>query len=157
MVEFFKKTMIRGVMILLPFLLVFTLLGVLYARVGPVAVRLQHLLLPWTTTIIGSFSVALAGLLASVFLVGWFGLSIAGSRFQDWFDRQIEQVLPSYGILRRSLLAISAGREQLDGQSTDTVVLVRVGDMEVLGLITERRADGRCAVYLPDAPSGMSG
>lgn len=154
-VEFFKTTIVGGLFVLLPVILVYLALseviGVLIAMATPIA----DLFFP------GKFEeaefpvlVALALLIGISFILGLIMLSDAGRRLGNWLERIILGRLPAYNAIK-SLTKGFAGSQE---ESSFKPALLKSDDgNKEFAYIVEDHGDGNLTVMLPWAPTPFAG
>ena len=154
-VEFFKTTIVGGLFVLLPVILVYLALseviGVLIAMATPIA----DLFFP------GKFEeaefpvlVALALLIGISFVLGVIMLSDTGRRFGNWIERIILGRLPAYNAIK-SLTKGFAGSQE---ESSFKPALLKSDDgNKEFAYIVEDHGDGNLTVMLPWAPTPFAG
>ncbi len=154
---FVKSTLIGGFLFLLPVGILLIVLAklVVYARRAGDAVHAA--LFPGAAGDLGPTLLAVLMLLVLAFAAG----ALARTQFGVWMFGRLEGAilsrLPAYTVVRQTVADLSDGSVQLTGEAETEVVTVRLDDMTVLGFLIERRGDGSAVVFLPGAPSALSG
>jgi uncharacterized membrane protein len=158
MKQFLKTTIIGGVIFLLPVVLVLFFLGQALAwatkLLEPV---LQHLQIERFGTLAG---VSLVTVLSAAFLLlvsfaaGLVARTAAGASLSGWLDSSLLGRLPQYRLLK----SMAEGMARAD-QAQDSMkpVLVSVDCGWQLGYLLETLESGWAVVFLPQAPTPMSG
>jgi uncharacterized membrane protein len=154
-VEFVKTTLIGGLVAMVPL----AVLGLLAATVVPIVIDVAEVLgefLPFGS-MANLLIAAIGGLLLLIlicFLAGLALLTGPGDRLRQRVDSLLERVIPLYGAARR--LA-----ERVTGTEGDDFVPVTVDlhgtGARSLGLLIEKVPGGRCAVFIPTAPTAVLG
>ena len=153
--RFVKASIIGGLLFMVPVILLLVVLkqGIDFAKkiVGP-------LVKPLPVHAIGGVTVATlaaALVLALIALVaGLFAQTTAGRRVREWLENTIVGRMPAYSFIKGLL----GGSSVLDDGETGTQpALVWVEECWVFGFIMESHADGHRTVFVPGAPSPLSG
>ena len=147
--SFVKRTLLGGVLVLLPAYLAVVLLlkGIqgLTALVKPLANHLpiereHHTIFAIVLIIVVSFLIGLA-------LQTW-----PGKRIGNWFTTEVLGRIPGYSVIR-SVMRRSFG----DDSSEFKVAFVEIEEALVVGFVVEEHADGRYTVFVPASPTPFSG
>jgi uncharacterized membrane protein len=153
--EFFKTTIVGGLFVLLPVILIYLALseviGVLIAMATPIA----DLFFP------GQFKesefpalIALVLLIGLSFILGLIMLSDTGRRLGNWLERIILGRLPAYNAIK-SLTKGFAGSQE---ESSFKPALLKSDDgNKEFAYIVEDHGDGNLTVMLPWAPTPFAG
>jgi uncharacterized membrane protein len=155
--EFVKTTIIGGVLFLLPVgVIVFILSRVLQLVLklfGPLS---RHLHLDQLGSVagigVGTLLAVLALILVS-FSAGMIARTALGARASHWLERSPIGVLPHY----RMIKALAEGFAHIEDAAGLKPVLVSIEGGWQIGYLVETIADGWLAVFLPQAPTPMSG
>ena len=153
--DFFKTTVVGGLFVLLPVILVYLgiseVLDVLVAMATPIANlffpgRLEEIEFPAL--------LALALLIGLSFILGMIMLSDTGRRFGNWIERIILGKLPAY----RAIKSLTTGFANSQQESSFKPALLKSadGDKEFVYIIEEHN-DGNLTVMLPWAPTPFAG
>lgn len=154
---FVKSTLIGGFLFLLPIgvLLIVMAKLVVYARRAGEVIHAR--LFPGAEGNFGPTLFAVLFLLLLAFAAGALARTRLGVALFDKLEAGILARLPVYTVIRQAVADLSGGTVRLAaGQGTE-VVEVRLDDMTVLGFLIERRESGDAVVFLPGAPSALSG
>ena len=155
--HFLRATLVGGVLFLLPLGVVLVVFDRLVALVAPVAQTLHDTLFPQARTDAGALTVSLALLALIAFSAGLVARSGWGRAvFQKLEDRLLLRV-PVYALLRDTLQSIAGSADQIAQSRNGGVVLVRLDDQILIGIVKERLSNGTSVVFLPGAPSALSG
>jgi uncharacterized membrane protein len=151
--SFLRRTIIGGVLVLLPLALILFLLGHLVALMKPGAVAAAKLI---GQQEIGPFWLAAATvvtLIALAFIAGLFAITATGQGLVDRLEALILNQVPGYGFLKS--MATGAAKT-LGGQVSNERKVVLIGDAESgwqMGFIVAEMANGITAVYVPEPPT----
>lgn len=155
--HFLKTTVIGGAVFLLPLVIVLMLLG--YA-LGMAASVIQPILdatgldLWGNIAGIGLVSVIAALVLVGIcFLAGLVARTAVGDALTNWIERSVLGQLPQYQMMK-SMAAAFGHLESVQGL---TPVLVSIEGGWQIGYQLETLENGWVAVFLPQAPTPMSG
>jgi uncharacterized membrane protein len=157
MKAFLKTTIVGGVLFLLPVALVLLVLGhaMRLARkvAEPIAShleleRLGHFEIIGTVTIVAVLVLVLVS-----FGAGLIARTGTGKRISQWFENSILGGLPQYQMMK----SMAEGLAEVEGASGAKPVLVSIEDGWQIGYLLEPVADGWVAVFVPQAPTPMSG
>jgi uncharacterized membrane protein len=154
---FVKSTLIGGIVFLLPIGIVVIVLGKLLGysrRIGDAA---HARLFPGADSDFVPMLIAACVLVATAFAAGAFARTRLGLRIFSWLEGLILARVPAYTILRQTIGDMAGGAEHLSGASAASVVHVRFDDYSALGFLIERRPDDTAIVFLPGAPSALTG
>jgi uncharacterized membrane protein len=149
--RFVKATVVGGFLFLVPLILLLVVLGkgIELAKkvVGPAVAHLPH----------SVGGVAVASLAAAAFLlllallVGLFAQTSTGQRVKDWLESTVLGKIPAYSIVRGMLEPSGVVGDK------SKPALAWVEESWVYALVMEEHEDGHRTVFIPGAPSPMSG
>jgi uncharacterized membrane protein len=151
--EFFKTTIVGGLMFLIPVVLVLLVLGHALRIASKVAkplaeqLHLEHLLGLGAVTI-----VAVLVLVFISFLAGIVARTRSGRRVTKWFEESFLGGLPQYQLVK----SMAEGLAKVEGAGLKPV-LASIEDGWQIAYLLEPLDDGWVAVFLPQAPTPMSG
>ena len=155
--DFFKTTIIGGVVFLLPLAVVLFLLGHALQIVTPVA---KPIVTAFDFERLGRYAdigagTALAVLLLVLisFVAGVLARTAAGARLASWFEDSVARGMPQY----RMVKSMADGFAHIEGSDSMKPSLVFMEEGWQIGYALEPVGDGWVAVFLPDAPTPMSG
>jgi len=154
LLAFLKATLIGGVFVLAPIMLLMYVVGQAFKVVHQ---AIQPLLQWLPSQTVGGVSLVMAAtmglLIAACFLAGL----IANTAIAKWLVRSIESAilthLPGYTLMKSMGEGI-VGVNNPDGRKA---VLVHFGERSQVGFLMDRVADGRLIVFIPNVPSPWSG
>ena len=151
---FLKVTILGGVLFLLPLILVLIILGqalrLATKVVTPIAdqFELEHL---WG---IGAVTLLAILLLVVVsFVAGIVARTRPGRRLSSWLENSLLGNLPQY----RMFKSVAEGFTQIESASNLQPALINIEDGWQIGYVLERLENDWVAVFLPQAPTPMSG
>jgi uncharacterized membrane protein len=156
MKTFLKTTIVGGVLFLLPVAMVLLILGYAMRLAAKVAqpisdkLRLDQL---GDLSGIGAVTVlAVLVLIVVSFAAGIVARTDLGGRISRWFENSLLGGLPQYQLLK----SMAEGLAHVESTSL-TPALVSIEDGWQLGYLLETLENGWVAVFLPQAPTPMSG
>lgn len=152
--EFFKSTVVGGVFVLGPIVILAVIVGKLVDAIvtgaGPVLAWL-----PFKT--VGGVSivvlVAIAVVIVLCFLAGLLARTTLMGRLVKSVESLVLSKVPGYSLMK-SMGESFVGAE---GKGTRQPVLARFEASWMIGFIMDTLPDGRLAVFVPAAPNGMTG
>lgn len=157
-IDLFKSLLVGGLVFLLPFGVILVVFGKLLAISQQVGAGLHDTLFPGTESRALLLAFAILILVLIALAAGAFARTRAGLALFEWLERTVLSRLPIYTILRQTIADMSGGVEVLGSEGEERVVAVHFDDQTQIGFVVDRAApDGRIVVYLPGAPSAMSG
>ena len=152
--RFLKATLTGGLLFMVPFILLLVVVqkGIGFAKkvVGPLAARLP------VQSVAGVAVLTLASvilLLIVALLAGLFAKTSAGRKLKDWLENTIVGNMPGYSILK----GLVGGAAELEGGKQAAPVLAWIEESWVYAFVLEVHADGNRTVFVPGAPSPLSG
>jgi len=152
--NFMKTTIVGGLIFLIPLIL---LLLVLKHAMGFAAKVAKPIAEKFPVPEIGGPAlvtlVAVAVLIVVAFLAGLAARTSPGRRIARWFDDSLMGAVPQY----RMMKSVAEGFAQVESAQDLLPVLLRLDDSWQLGYQIEELQDGSIAVFLPAAPTPMSG
>ena len=149
-IEFFKTTLIGGLLVVLPvWIVVLLLLKSLAMLAGFIKPIENHL----PASVSNPWLVAVAIMLVVCFCVGLAVRTALGKWSVRILERNLLERLPGYTLIR-SFAQRLAGTGATDAFAP---VLVELEEALVPAFLVERHADGRCTVFVPSAPTPAAG
>jgi uncharacterized membrane protein len=154
---FFKTTILGGILFLLPLAIVLMILGYLLKLAAtvakPIADRLEGQ--GWGDVAgIGLVTVLSALVLVLVsFGAGVVARTYLGARITHRFENSVLGRLPQYQVLK----SMAEGLVQLETASGIKPALINIEDAWQMGYLLEPLENGWSSVFLPQAPTPMSG
>ena len=155
--EFFKSALVGGLLFLLPIGIILVAFSRIFDFMRRVGDTLQARFFPSAA---GDFMPLLITTLLLLLLALVAGTAVRtgpGQRLFRVLETKVLTHVPIYTISKQMLADVSGAASELVGGQESAVVLVELDDMTVFGFLIERGADGTAVVYLPGAPSALSG
>jgi uncharacterized membrane protein len=151
---FHKATIVGGILFLLPLVLIVIVLGHAVRIAAKVAEPISKLL-PIETTNPAAIVTFLAVFLLVVIslIAGLIARTNPGRRLMRWFEDSLFGGLPQYQMVK----SVAEGLAQIEGAEGLTPALVSIEDGWQVGYLLEPVNSGWVAVFLPQAPTPMSG
>ena len=153
-VDFLKTTVIGGLFVLLPVLLLYMLLAEALQLVVVLATPIADMFPR------GAFAeaaapvlIALILIVAASFLLGLALRSAALSRVGDWIENTVLNRLPAYAVLKR--LTKGFGKEE--ATAFKPAFLISAEGWKEIAYVIEDHGDGHLTVLVPWAPTAFSG
>jgi uncharacterized membrane protein len=152
--SFLKSTVVGGVTFLVPLVLLALVLKHAMQFAAKVAVPIAKL---FPSSQLGGVAVvtliAALVLLLVAFLAGLAARTALGRRMTGWFEDSILGGIPQY----RMVKTMAEGLAQVEDDTTLKPVLVFIDDVWQVAYRVEDLHDGWVAVFVPQAPTPMSG
>ena len=150
LLQFTRTTLIGGILFLGPLIVMVVILekalGIAHKLSDPLAAHLP-------TVAHAPVLLACAALALFCFIAGLFALTAPARKIVDWLESTILSKIPGYVFLKgagESALGFESGAQY-------PLVLARIEDAWQFGFLVERLEGGHLAVFVPGAPSPMSG
>lgn len=159
--EFFKKSALGGLIILLPIALLAMgfrwLFGLVTDLIQPfTSLFVKYLGFP---ELLGDLMVLIA-MTCLCFVMGWLVSTAGGAWFHSKFDERLSRYAPGYKMVRE-IVAQFFGDAANSPFANGEVALVRIfgadNPTEVTSIVTSRHPDGRFTVFVPTGPNPTSG
>ena len=154
LLSFVKSTIIGGIFVLVPLVL----LSIAVGEAVQFAYSLLHPLVAWLpVTNISTISLAFALGIVAVVLVCFLAGLVARTAVSQWLVSRLEHVIlaviPSYGLMK----SMGQGWVGVESTTPHPPTLVRLDDSVQIGFLMDTLPDGRCMVFIPNAPTPWSG
>lgn len=153
-VGFLKTTLIGGLIFLIPFVIIVSVLGKAIKTMIVVARPLEKMI-PLES--IGGIAIihilAILLLVFICFLAGLFARSSAGKNAFNWLDSKLIMIIPGYSFIK----GFTGTLEKDECQKVMKPVLAKLDDQTLLGFEIERLSDGQVVVFLPGSPDTTTG
>lgn len=157
MTNFLKTTVVGGIIFLLPVVVISLVLGhalkLAHQFVEPISHSLK---LDQMGAVAGFSIVTTLGVLALVvvsFMAGMVARTRVGTRMSGWVDHSLIGGLPPYRMVR----TMAEGLMQFENAESLKPALVSVEEGWQIGYLVEEIGNGWVAVFLPQAPTPLSG
>jgi len=152
--EFLKATIAGGLLFLLPLVLVVLLVGHAMRLAGKVAHPISHTLhLDKVMGPVGEEALAVLMLLVISIAAGLIARTVTGRSVMRWSENSFFGGLPQYRLMK----SVAEGFAQIESAQDLKPVLVSIEEGWQIGYLLEQLHDGWIAVFLPQAPTPMSG
>jgi uncharacterized membrane protein len=157
MTTFLKTTLVGGAVFLLPLAIVLMLLGYALKLASTVARPISEQLQLHQWDVVGGIGIVTA-LSAVVLVLLSFGAGLAartysGERLTRWFEGSLLGRLPQYQVLK----SMAEGLTQLENATGIKPALISIEGGWQIGYLLEPLENGWLSVFLPQAPTPMSG
>jgi len=158
--EFAKKTLLGGLVILLPVALLAMGFRWLFKLVTDLIQPLTNLV----TKVIGmpeffADILVLVGMAGLCFTVGWFVTTAGGTWFHSKFDDRLARYAPGYSMMK-DIVSQFFGDASKSPFANGEVALVKLfgeSSTEVTSIVTSKHEDGRYTIFMPTGPNPTSG
>lgn len=155
-VESFKTTLVRGLFVLLPILILCLLLAEIFQLLVALATPLADLIFPpgELDEVQGEVFIAIALLLGFSLLIGWIANSIVGEKWGERLERSTLGRIPMYRAVKR----LTTGFIDSDSDRAFQPGLLNSadGEQDVIYII-EDHGNGKLTIMLPWAPAAFAG
>lgn len=154
--NFLKTSLLGGLFILLPLLLLQLMLGEIFGLLVVLATPIADLLLSkeWVEALNAPIILTILLIIVVSFILGVLAKSSLGRRCGRWLERNTVEHIPLYGVLK-SLTAklIEIG----EGSGFKPVMFVSGEGQKEFAYLIEDHGDGLATIMLPWAPTPLSG
>ncbi|MEZ5462893.1 DUF502 domain-containing protein [Dokdonella sp.] len=158
LLKFLRTTIIGGLLFLVPVVLLIVILekGFVIARrlIKPVVTHLPDVPM---FGVPGDTIVAILCLVVLSIIAGIIARTSGAQRLVGWIETVILSRMPGYTMYRGMVGDMTQGMSSLERSSTAHAVLVRIEDAWQIGFVTDTLKNGDLAVFVPGAPSPLSG
>jgi uncharacterized membrane protein len=155
--EFFKTTIIGGALFLLPVALILFILSYALRLAKKLAVPIADTLhidqLGGPASVIGITVLSVLMLVLISFAAGIVARTAVGKRITWWSEHSFLGRLPQYQLMK----SMAEGLAHIENASGLKPALVNIEDGWQIGYLLEQLEDDWVAVFLPQAPTPMSG
>jgi uncharacterized membrane protein len=152
--NFLKTTIVGGLLFLVPLILLLVILGHAMQLVGKVATPIAAAFPVHQIAGVAFASVVAALVLVVLaFLAGLVARTERGRALMRWFEESLLGGLPQY----RMMKTMAEGLANIEGASGIKPALVSIEGGWQIGYVLEEMHAGWVAVFLPQAPTPMSG
>lgn len=152
---FFKTTLLGGLFVLLPLILLYLLLAEMLQLVVVLATPLADLFPEKTFDRINApVLIALLLIVGASFIFGLALRSMTLRRFGGWFERTVLGRLPLYAAVKSLSRGLIGAKEE--AAFRPALLSSSDGEQEIIYVI-EEHADGRATVLVPWAPAAFAG
>lgn len=157
--RFLWATLIGGILLLLPFGIVVVVGVRLFGYARKFGQMAHDLFFPGQPGNVIPALFALLFLLIVALLAGGFVQTQLGKRLFRWLEATILARIPLYTIFAQMAADWTGGPMRLVGSTGADleVALVRFDDYDAIAFVIERGRQGKAVIYLPGAPSALSG
>lgn len=153
-VGFIQSTVVGGVLFLVPIVVLLGILGKAFEFVHKLTTPIAQAVPP---EVAGNIPLprilAIVALVLFCFLAGLFARTKLATRIGEWLESALLSNIPGYTFMK-GLVHDMTG---VQGMTTREVVLARIEDAWQIAFLIERLPDGQVAVFVPGAPSPLSG
>ena len=149
-----RTTLIGGVVLLLPVVVVVAVMGQALALLSKAAAPLIAMLPDKTVGGVALATLAAVALLLLLcYAAGLLARAALGRRLSEGFENKLHALYPRYTVFK----GMTQGLAGSGGPQALQAVVVSFDDQQMLAMEVERLADGRVVLFLPGAPDPWSG
>jgi uncharacterized membrane protein len=154
LIGFLKATIAGGLLFLLPVVLVVIVLGYAMRLAGKVAQPISKLLPVDAVVGVGEMTVLAALVLVFIsFVAGFVARTNAGKRIMRWSEHSLLGGFPQYQLVK----SMAEGLAQVENAESVHPALISIEGGWQIGYLLEPLENGWVTVFLPQAPTPMSG
>jgi uncharacterized membrane protein len=151
---FFKSTVVGGIFVLVPVVL----LSIVIGQAAQLAYQVVHPVVEWLpqktiSTVSLAFLISIVALVLICFGAGLVARTAVSRWFVGSLERLILSFVPSYGLMK----SMGQGWVGVDADEPHQPVLVQLDDCAHIGFVMDTFKDGRQVVFVPDVPNPWSG
>ena len=151
---FLKATIAGGLLFLLPMVLIVIVLGYAMRLARKVAKPISDLLPVDAVVGVGGVTIlAVLVLVVVSFVAGLFARTIAGKRIMRWSENSLLGGLPQYRLVK----SMAEGLAQVESTEGVNPALISIEGGWQIGYLLEPLENGWVTVFVPQAPTPMSG
>lgn len=152
--RFLRATVVGGALFLVPLVVIVAILQKAHAFIQTIAIALTERLSPSVAAAIPTPRIlAAAAIVLICFLAGLFARTELARRLIAWLESALLSNIPGYSFMK----GLGEDIAGVEGATTRQVVLARIEDAWQIAFLVERLPEGQVAVFVPGAPSPLSG
>ena len=157
LLEFVRKTLIGGVVFLLPLGIVIIVLGELMDAVNGLGDEIGETFFPNSEGDFFPIVITAGVIIAMAFIAGLMATTAMGEKANSKFELFAQSAIPGYAVVRQAVTEVSGGSPQVDSEIAVRIVKVDLGTMSCFGYLVDQLSNGEQVVFLPGAPSVFKG
>lgn len=157
LLEFVRKTLIGGVVFLLPLGIVIIVLGELMDAVNGLGDEIGETFFPNSEGDFFPIVITAGVIIAMAFIAGLVATTAMGEKANSKFELFAQSAIPGYAVVRQAVTEVSGGSPQVDSEIAVRIVKVDLGTMSCFGYLVDQLSNGEQVVFLPGAPSVFKG
>lgn len=158
LLAFVKKTVVGGLLFLVPVTILALVIGKLLNTLEPITEQFAGQVLgPDTLGPIGRLTAVFICLIAVSFVAGLVASTIVGQKILEVLEASLLSRVPGYAMVKNMAADSAANLARIESSSHVKAVYVKSGEGWQLGFVTDRVNQDLYAVFLPDAPNPTSG
>lgn len=158
--EFIKKTLLGGLVIVLPVAILAMGINWLFNTVTDIIQPLTNLVVNTIgfPELMGDLIVLIA-MLASCFIMGWLVSTQVGSLFHQHFDKRLSKLAPGYKLVKDIVGQFFGDSTQSPFANGEVALVKLFGDSPTLvtAIVTSKHENGHYTVFMPTGPNPTSG
>ena len=152
--RFLRATVVGGALFLVPIVVLVAILGKAHEFFQKIAIAITEALPPGVVAAIPTPRiVAIVAIVLFCFLAGLYARTDLAKRSVAWLEDTLLSNIPGYSFMK----GLGEDVVGVEGATTREVVLARIEDAWQIAFLVERLPEGQVAVFVPGAPSPLSG
>ena len=152
--RFLRATVVGGALFLVPLVVLLAILGKAHEFFQKMAIAITAALPPnVVASIPAPRIVAIVAIVLFCFLAGLYARTDLAKRSIAWLESVLLSNIPGYSFMK----GLGEDIVGVEGATRREVVLARIEDAWQIAFLIERLPDGQVAVFVPGAPSPLSG
>lgn len=152
--RFLRATVVGGALFLVPLVVLLAILGKAHELFQKLAIAITAALPPnVVASIPAPRIVAIFAIVLFCFLAGLYARTDLAKRSIAWLESVLLSNIPGYSFMK----GLGEDIVGVEGATGREVVLARIEDAWQIAFLIERLPDGQVAVFVPGAPSPLSG
>jgi len=155
--EFVRKTLIGGVVFLLPLGITVMVLGELMDALNGLGDEIGNSFFPNSEGNFLPILITAGVIIAMAFIAGLAATSAIGEKANSKFELFAKSAIPGYAVMRQAVTEVSGRAPQVDSEMEVRIVRVDLGTMSCFGYLVDELLNGEQVVFLPGAPSVFKG
>lgn len=158
--EFIKKTILGGLVIVLP-------VAILAMGVNWLFNTVTDLIQPLTSLVVDTIGfpeligdiIVLVAMIASCFIMGWLVSTQLGSLFHQHFDKRLSRLAPGYKLVKDIVGQFLGDSTQSPFTNGEVALVQLFGNSTTLvtAIVTSKHENGNYTIFMPTGPNPTSG
>jgi uncharacterized membrane protein len=157
LLEFVRKTLIGGVVFLLPLGIFVVVLGELMDALSGLGDEIGNSFFPNSEGRLLPILITIGVIITMAFIAGLVATTAMGEKANSKFELFAQSAIPGYAVVRQAVTEVSGGAPRVDSEMAVRIVKVDLGTMSCFGYLIDQLSNGEQVVFLPGAPSVFKG
>ncbi len=157
LLKFFTRTLVGGVLFLLPLALIAFLVGQMVMVVEPIAGDAAKLVSGLPLGPVWVIIITVALLIGLAFLAGLAAMTLLGRTLVDRIEGFVLNHVPGYSMIKNAAADAASSMAVIDDAQRKKAVFVTTDECWQLGFVTDEMDGEVMAVFIPDAPAPEAG